>query len=648
MTPDAVIYRYLQLCDRRNIDAQRLCELLGADADLLSHWLTVLALPVQSELLHEHILNMDSDALSDLAQAQGWATMPVAGGARLGLDQWMGVLQAAYLAEELATLTLPQSDLDDPSEHHDLSPLDVRMRTLLALSGVQLSHDPQLKQMIDYRGMRAELLEDAALDLRIFAVADVHDSGQAAEYAELLLDVDRSEFDMLARSANAAVDALMVRLDIDANPDVDWPHKLWLRQQLALVTTLMADANTWREFEVNHALISRSIFDSTPIVLRLAPEDSHLRGPGVDIKRLSKTSRIAASVRNQAVATMSDGSDLAVVDRQVLRMLDSEEAVVMPVGGENTFAVLIAPHEDDRSVVAAEIYAELIESHVDRLLHPQESTDLAEGVTEDETVAEPDMPLTLFRDQESQRLREIVHEANNPLSIVHNYLHILELRLAHDEAAKEQLQLIGSELKRAANIFSAAREVPSQTALVSEVPQQEVSTFDMFAFVDNVAEIHRGYAQEHGVKIEAQSLGAELLMNTSQDKLAQILGNLVKNAIEACAVGDLVQIGAHDGVYRGGRVGVELFVSDTGPGLPADVLQNLTLAKQSAKGGDHQGIGLQMAFRLAAELDGALDVRTSSAAGTTFSLFLAQGEQIAGPDEKDARDEQDEQEPGPV
>ena len=28
-----------------------------------------------------------------------------------------------------------------------------------------------------------------------------------------------------------------------------------------------------------------------------------------------------------------------------------------------------------------------------------------------------------------KRLREIVHEANNPLSIIHNYLHILELRL---------------------------------------------------------------------------------------------------------------------------------------------------------------------------------------------------------------------------
>ena len=76
------------------------------------------------------------------------------------------------------------------------------------------------------------------------------------------------------------------------------------------------------------------------------------------------------------------------------------------------------------------------------------------------------------------------------------------------------------------------------------------------------------------------------------------------------------------GVVRDGHVGVEFFVEDTGSGLSDDVLQNLTAAKRSTKGGDHQGIGLQVAFKLTAELGGALDVRTEAGQGTTFSLFL--------------------------
>ena len=50
--------------------------------------------------------------------------------------------------------------------------------------------------------------------------------------------------------------------------------------------------------------------------------------------------------------------------------------------------------------------------------------------------------LKRYRQREEKRLRELVHEANNPLSVVQNYLHILEMRLEHDSSAAEQLGMI--------------------------------------------------------------------------------------------------------------------------------------------------------------------------------------------------------------
>jgi signal transduction histidine kinase len=114
----------------------------------------------------------------------------------------------------------------------------------------------------------------------------------------------------------------------------------------------------------------------------------------------------------------------------------------------------------------------------------------------------------------------------------------------------------------------------------------------------------------------------DVVIETDQDKLTQVVTNLVKNAIEACGPGDEVLLGVRAGVYRDGRVGAEVFVEDTGPGLNDEVLENLEGAKRSSKGGDHQGLGIQVAFKLAEELEGALDVRTESGQGTTFSLFL--------------------------
>ena len=238
--------------------------------------------------------------------------------------------------------------------------------------------------------------------------------------------------------------------------------------------------------------------------------------------------------------------------------------------------------------------------------------------------------LAEFREKEAQRLREIVHEANNPLSIVHNYLHILELRLQHEPEAVEQISLIASELTRAGNIFSRAREIPEGVELSPPVDADIQSDLELRRWISNFVELHSGYALEHGVKLSEISNFADevgvadsaLSIYVEQGKLSQIVGNLIKNAIEACAIGGFVHVGLNAGVIRSGTAGVEIFVEDNGPGLSDSVLANLTKIKVSTKGGDHAGIGLQLAYRLTDELKGALDVHSQSGKGCRFNLFL--------------------------
>jgi signal transduction histidine kinase len=56
--------------------------------------------------------------------------------------------------------------------------------------------------------------------------------------------------------------------------------------------------------------------------------------------------------------------------------------------------------------------------------------------------------------------------------------------------------------------------------------------------------------------------------------------------------------------------------------LPRAVLDRLAEPKQSTKGGDHAGLGLRIVHRLVGELKGSIDVRTSTGAGTTFTVHL--------------------------
>jgi signal transduction histidine kinase len=112
-----------------------------------------------------------------------------------------------------------------------------------------------------------------------------------------------------------------------------------------------------------------------------------------------------------------------------------------------------------------------------------------------------------------------------------------------------------------------------------------------------------------------------MTLASDEQRLAQILNNLLRNAIEAATSAE-VCIGGQSGVFREGREGVEVFVRDTGPGLSRDVLERLADPKESAKGGEHAGLGLHIVHRLVAELQGGIDVRTSANAGTTFTVFL--------------------------
>jgi signal transduction histidine kinase len=213
-----------------------------------------------------------------------------------------------------------------------------------------------------------------------------------------------------------------------------------------------------------------------------------------------------------------------------------------------------------------------------------------------------------------------VHEANNPLSIVRNYLHILELRMQQEPDAVEQIESIASEVQRASEIFARARDVPDDVLLTA--PTGEVSEFELNALLTRLAELHRGLGARYGTEVLLDLSARDIVLRIDESRLTQIVTNLVKNAVEACSPGDTVTVGSRQPIYRDGRSGVEILVRDTGSGIPENVLASLGDGQRSEKGGEHQGLGLLVAFRLARELQGALDVRTRINEGTEFSLYL--------------------------
>lgn len=100
--------------------------------------------------------------------------------------------------------------------------------------------------------------------------------------------------------------------------------------------------------------------------------------------------------------------------------------------------------------------------------------------------------------------------------------------------------------------------------------------------------------------------------------LTQVMLNLVINAVEAMG-SDGVQTRRLRITTARRPDGVEILVSDTGPGIPRQVVDKLFCEVVTTKP-TGKGIGLRVASRIAAAHGGTLEVRETSSRGTTMAL----------------------------
>lgn len=614
MTPDAVLHRYIEISAWQPVQPDALAAFVCSDASLLARWCQLLQVPADAELLKSAMAALPTKTLSSLAQLQAWTLSPAADTAPMSIERWQDELRLGCMAEALAEY------VDVPEPAH------ARIKILLASAGVQLPFDPLLNDLSRYRGSDLDLLEDAQVLIRIFAVIErlAHDGERQAEAAaQSLLGIPTDDFaDLVDRSANHAL-AIMSDLGLMDDLGADWRARLRLEQQLLALGRYFSEWDADQDPDAStqaHDFVARALLEQRSMLLRV--EDAQLCPvrsddlAGLRIDVASTTSRIAQIAVRGEPAEVGVAERLSIADRQILDRLGSESVTVYPMqrSGIVAGALLIGSDDDEGEDDFAAAYSSLL----GRWLPSPETIDDVDALETD--------VLALYREAESLRLRELVHEANNPLSVVRNYLHILEMKLAREPEALGQVQLINEEIQRAAGIVAKAKDLTDPAILEAEyVDVDDIEALfgpvDVADVARRVAALQRHDAEERDVVVALDLPRGPVFAHSDSDKLTQVLLNLLRNAIEALDDGGNVALAAIGGVYRAGARGVEVTVSDDASGLPADVLESLFQPKQSSKGGAHQGLGLHIVHRLVADLEGQIDVRTGDR-GTAFTIFL--------------------------
>jgi len=361
---------------------------------------------------------------------------------------------------------------------------------------------------------------------------------------------------------------------------------------------------------------ARILFDfGTTVVLLEDPTGQALVGAaaGEQQQRLAEFSIalardgvIAGAAASRRIALATRGIDaLGIPEEQLFRILGTESMVCVPlVAGQRCIGVLVGG-----------IAAWQLPSVHKRERFLQAFGTQAAGALET-VIAERGharRQLAHVAEEYREASRRVVHEVNNPLSIIKNYLSVLDAKLARREPVVSEMSILNEEIDRVGQLINGLADLqPTDTTRVANVGRVVDDVLRLFRATDFIPP---------SVQVLVRMQDDPNEIDGDADVLKQILVNLVKNSIEAQPDGGRIEIANRGHVNRERRLYLELVVSDTGPGLSREVLANLFSAVKSTKEGPHHGLGLSIVHSLVKKLNGHIACR-SGTTGTSFEILL--------------------------
>jgi PAS domain S-box-containing protein len=211
------------------------------------------------------------------------------------------------------------------------------------------------------------------------------------------------------------------------------------------------------------------------------------------------------------------------------------------------------------------------------------------------------------------------HELRTPLSAVYGAVKTLRREdLELDESTVETfLDMIEGETERLSAIVN-------QILLAGQLESGRISLVerecDLRELVEGVLSAARMSAPD-SVELELEASNG-LMLQCDEDKLRQVLVNLVENAVKYSPDGGTVTVGLR---AQNGRARIE--VRDRGLGIPETdhdrVFEKFTrLDPGLSRGVGGTGLGLYIARELVERMGGEIDVDSSPGAGSTFTVEL--------------------------
>ena len=218
---------------------------------------------------------------------------------------------------------------------------------------------------------------------------------------------------------------------------------------------------------------------------------------------------------------------------------------------------------------------------------------------------------------------DVAHEIKNPLSSIRSAIETL-LRVEDTQQRQRLLGIIHEDVDRLDRLITDISDASRVDAELSRVVAEPVDATPLLTLLVEINHTTRRGDDPHLV-LDVHD--KPLMVNAVEDRLVQVLRNLIANASSFSPAGGTITLKAR----RAGH-SVEISVTDQGPGIPEPKLNHVferfySERPASEAFGKHSGLGLSICRQIVEALQGRIsaeNVRDASGriCGARFTVWL--------------------------
>ncbi len=209
----------------------------------------------------------------------------------------------------------------------------------------------------------------------------------------------------------------------------------------------------------------------------------------------------------------------------------------------------------------------------------------------------------------------MAHEVNNPISII-----VTRLELMRRELERGNLVSLEKDLDVVERHAARIGEIAGGLLTFARDVKEEIGFINLNKVVSRMSGLIEHSVDKKGISIELDLDDRLPEVWASEKGVEQSMYNILYNAWQALSAGDKIMVST----ARLDDEKVAIVVADTGPGIPAGIIDKVFDPFFTTKDpGEGTGLGLSISYGLIQECGGLLSVSSKPGKGATFIITLS-------------------------